>query len=154
MNCPAFEQLINYLSGDLAETESAAIASHLDSGCPHCAGHRAWFEQVNQITATDDSIEPPAWVVKRDIRIPDAQSSRPKLTERLAQIVAALVFDSFAGMAPAGVRSVAAATRQLLYQADEYGIDLQIAPSSHSGVDLIGQILRKDENAFDSVAGL
>jgi hypothetical protein len=154
MKCPAFEQLISYLSGDLADAESAAIASHLDSGCLRCAEQRAWFDQISQITATDDLAEPPAWVVKRAIRIPDVTASRPKLTERLTQLIASLVFDSFAGAAPIGVRSAAAATRQLLYQADDYGIDLQVAPSLQSGADLIGQILRKGEDAFDSVNGL
>src|SRR5215471_6996277 len=99
MKCPDFEQLLNYVDNDLSGPESAQIASHLASGCPQCSESRAWYEQIRLITSTDDSIEPPAWIVKRAIKVPDTKSSRPKISERLAQMIAALVFDSQAGAA-------------------------------------------------------
>jgi hypothetical protein len=42
----------------------------------------------------------------------------------------------------------------LLYRVGDYSVDLQIATSAESRGDLIGQVLRDGEVAFDSVAGL
>jgi hypothetical protein len=68
--------------------------------------------------------------------------------------VASLVFDSLDRRALAGTRSTESANRQLLYRAGEYSIDLQVAGAAQSRAELIGQVLREGEVAFDSVAGL
>jgi hypothetical protein len=67
--------------------------------------------------------------------------------------VASLVFDSLTRPALSGVRSTETTNRQLLYRANDYSIDLQIAPSV-AGADLIGQVLREGEAAFESVSNL
>ena len=72
----------------------------------------------------------------------------------MTQAIAALVFDSLARPALVGVRSTEATNRQLLYSADDYSIDLQIAPASQSSADLVGQILREGEASFESVSNL
>jgi hypothetical protein len=46
------------------------------------------------------------------------------------------------------------ANRQLLYRAGEYSVDMQIAQPEHSRADLIGQVLKEGESAFESVCGL
>jgi hypothetical protein len=52
------------------------------------------------------------------------------------------------------VRSTETANRQLLYRAGGYSVDLQIAPSEHSQLDLIGQVLEEGQTSFESVSGL
>lgn len=64
------------------------------------------------------------------------------------------MFDSLARHAVAGVRSTAASNRQLLYRAGDYSVDLQIAALDESRADLMGQVLRAGEAAFESVSGL
>ena len=161
MKCPSFERLLDYLDGNLAAVEAARVEAHLASDCASCAASRQWYQQVRAVVAADDSVEPPAWVMKRALRIFDTQ--RPRATERsvsgrikdrIKDAVAALVFDSFARPVVAGVRSTEAASRQLLYRAGEYHIDLQVVPAGASRPDLIGQVLREGEATFASVAEL
>ena len=152
MKCPGFERLIDYLDGSLIMEDGERIEAHLSEGCQACAETRDWYVSVRQIAASDDTVEPPAWVLKRAVRIFEAKR-RPRLAERIGQAVASLVFDSLARPALAGVRSTETNSRQLLYRANDYSIDLQIAPSS-AGADLIGQVLREGESAFELVANL
>jgi hypothetical protein len=154
MKCPKFEQLVDYLDNRLTKSESATVSAHLATRCQSCAETRTWYERVRAVTASDESTEPPTWVLKRAIRIFGTQRDRPRLVERIGQAVASLVFDSLARPALAGVRSTETTNRQLLYRAGDYSIDLQVAPSDQSRADLIGQVLREGETTFESVSGL
>ena len=154
MKCPSFERLIDYLDGQLDQVEAEPLAAHMASGCEQCSGSADWYRRVRTVAATDNSVEPPAWVMKRALRIFETQHSRPRLFERIGRSVAALVFDSLAQPAVAGVRSTETASRQLLYQAADYSIDLQVARSTESRANLIAQVLRENQPRFESVAGL
>ena len=152
MRCPGFERLIDYLDNKTDAKDGERIALHLATDCADCAATQNWYLQTRSIAATDDSVEPPAWVIKRAFRIFETQ--RPRLAERLGQAIASLVFDSFARPAVAGIRSTETTNRQLLYIAGNYSIDLQIAASGQSHAELVGQILREGETSFESVANL
>jgi hypothetical protein len=154
MKCPSFERLIDYLDNRLTETEAARVAAHLSESCSDCRESRDWYLEVRSVAAGDDTVPPPPWVFKRAVRIFDTAHDRPKLAARLGHAVAALVFDSFARPALAGVRSTETANRQLLYRAGDYSIDLQVASSEHARADLIGQVLKQGDPTFESVAGL
>jgi hypothetical protein len=154
MKCPSFEHLLDYLDGLLTPSETARIEGHLAAGCHQCHEYRQWYEGVRAITASDDSEAPPPWVLKRALRIFEARLTRPRIAARVGQLVASLVFDSMARPALAGTRSTESANRQLLYRAGDYSVDLQIAASTQTSGDLLGQVLREGEVAFDSVAGL
>jgi hypothetical protein len=154
MKCPGFERLIDYLDGRLTGTEADRHSAHLAADCHACAETRKWYVNLKTVVAADDSIEPPPWVLKRAIRMFETQRARPRLVERVGQKIAALLFDSLTRPAVAGVRSTETANRQLLYRAGDYSIDLQVAPSDQSRADLMGQVLKEGETAFQSVAGL
>ncbi|MEN3333467.1 MAG: hypothetical protein V7641_2832 [Blastocatellia bacterium] len=145
--------MIDYLDGKLKPVEAARVAAHLASDCAACGETRAWYDRVRTVAASDDTVAPPAWVFKQAVRIFDT-ARRPRLTERIGQAIATLVFDSFARPQLAGIRSTETTNRQLLYRAGDYAIDLQIAPSTGARVDLIGQVLREGEATFESVANL
>ena len=154
MKCPSFERLIDYLDSRLPEAEATVVATHLATNCTACAESSDWYLQVRTVAKTDDSVEPPAWVVKRALRLFEAEGHRPGLVARLGQAMASLVFDSFSRPALAGVRSTETANRQLLYSAGDYSIDLQIVSSEDAHADVIGQLLRESESTFESVSGL
>ena len=154
MNCPSFERLVDFLDKRLEEAEAATVATHIATGCAVCTETTGWYERVRVVAASDDSVAPPSWVFKRALRIFDTQHHRPRLSERIGQAIASLVFDSFARPALAGVRSTETSNRQLLYRAGDYSVDLQIAPSEHAHADLIGQVLKEGEASFESVSGL
>jgi hypothetical protein len=105
---------------------------------------------VSEIAATDDSLAPPAWVLKRAVRAMETQQLEQP-GRGIARTVATLVFDSLTRPSPAGARSAESSNRQLLYRAGAFSVDVQILPSG-SGVDLIGQVLREGEAAFESVS--
>lgn len=153
MKCPGFEKLIDYLDGRLKTEAAGLVTSHLASGCERCAADRQWYETVKAVAAGDDSVEPPPWVLKRALNLFDGER-RPTLGERIGQAIAKLVFDSMARPAMVGVRSTEMANRQLMYSAGDYNIDVQVMTTDQPQADVIGQVLRKSELRFESVAGL
>jgi len=153
MKCPSFEDLIGFLDEKLVPAEADRVARHLAEGCDQCASDQRWYRAVQSVTVNDDSVAPPAWVLKRALRIFET-SARPGLAERVGQAIAALMFDSLARPALAGVRSTETATRQLLYRAEPFSVDLHVVPAEHAKLDVIGQVLRDGEAAFESVGHL
>ena len=154
MTCPGFEQLLDFFDGRLDRDATASVATHLGLGCSQCDGDRAWYQQVKVVAASDDSIEPPTWVLKRAVRLFNAPRVWMNLGARVGRVVASLIFDSLRGPALAGVRSSGVEGRQLLYRAEDYSIDVQVAASEQSRAELTGQVLREGELMFESVAGL
>ena len=153
MNCPGFERLIDHLDGRLEAAAADAVAAHLASGCEKCASDRTWYESVRRVTAADDSIEPPPWVLKRAIKVFDGTPRRLGLSTRLGAIIATLVFDSLGGPMLAGARTTEWVDHQLLYRAYDFNIDLSLEPSGQQ-MKLRGQILREGESLFESTAGI
>lgn len=154
MECPGFERLVDYLERRLSKEESNSIEAHIYSGCVQCAESERWYRRVAEITAGDDSVEPPSWVLKRALRLFADERPERRFARRLKELAASLVFDSFARAAMAGARAAGSADRQLLYTADDYNIDLRISLVESSGASVIGQILKKSDERFESVSGL
>lgn len=154
MKCPTFEQLIDYCDGQLDERDAQPIATHFAAGCCKCEDNRQWYERVRRVAASDDSREPPPWVLKGALKLFDKTRWQDRPVDNLGRIVASLVFDSLSQPALAEVRSAEMSDRQLLYRAGRYSIDLQIAFSDRSTAELNGQLLREDESGFKSVAAL
>jgi len=151
MHCPAFEQLVDLLDGRLAPQPAAAVERHVALGCIQCGEEVAWYGRARLVAASDDSVEPPPWVLKRALRIFDAQPSAASFAGR---VIASLVFDSLRRPTLAMSRAIGVEDRQLMYEAEPYSIDLQVASLDQSRADLSGQILRRGELMFESVAGL
>lgn len=151
MHCPAFEQLADLLDGRLAPAPAAAVERHVALGCLQCGEDVAWYGRVKLVAASDDSVEPPPWVLKRALRIFDTQPGARSLASR---VIASLVFDSLRRPGLAMSRSIGVEDRQLMYEAEPYSIDLQVASLDQARADLSGQILRRGELMFESVAGL
>jgi hypothetical protein len=154
MKCVGFKQLIDYLDGRLPGEEGGRVSEHLATGCERCEADRNWYTLLKSMKGVPEPIEPPSWVFRRAVRLFEMRTRTESVPRRLARAVARLVFDSFQQPAVAGARASGGASRHLLYEVDDYSIDLQIAPASDSGADLIGQVLSTTEPGFDSVAGL
>jgi hypothetical protein len=154
MKCPSFENLIDFADAPATDDRHAAIAAHLASGCDRCGAKRAWYETVKAIAAADDTQDAPPWVLKRAVKLFETRGAQGSAIERLGRVVASLVFDSLARPLLAGTRAVEASGRQLLYKANDYSIDLQMAGIDERRAALSGQILREGEFKFESVGGL
>src|SRR5262245_25221484 len=156
MKCPSFERLVGFLDDASGGPATGEIADHL-SRCDNCAGERHWYEGVRSLAVTDDSIAPPGWVFKRATKAfrdwtPSA-GTLSSLVQNAGRVIAQLLFDSGVQPALAGARSSAVEYRQMLYQADDFSIDLQIEPREQARAGLAGQILREGDYEFESVAG-
>lgn len=155
MKCPTFERLIDFLDARLGSTPAAEVAAHLDSGCGSCSSDRDWYQALKRVAASDESLEPPAWVFKRALRVfEEAGRTRATVASRAGRLIASLLFDSASQPVMAEARSSAAEGRQLLYRAGDFCVDLQVMPVDQNLLDITGQILREGEFLFESVAGL
>ncbi len=154
MKCPSFENLIAYLEGEMDVIARQPVQAHLDASCTRCEASRVWYRRVKTITAHDDLVEPPPWVLRRASKLFETPGLGQGFVERAGRVVAALIFDSFASANFAGARSLSTAERQLLYRAESYSIDLQLAEAIQTRRELSGQILRDGEFKFDSVGGV
>ena len=153
MSCPGFARVIDYLDGQLKQELAVEVAAHIAAGCSRCAADYAWYERVKTVAAADDTVEPPPWVLRRAVKLFESARSRAGVRAAIGRLAAALVFDSRTRPLPAGVRSIEAADRQLLYRAGAYTVELQIA-SADNNARLSGQVLKEGEFKFESVAGL
>lgn len=125
---------------DIADEErKSAMQNHLKSGCKECTKVVNLWQRVYEIGQRNSTYEPPASAVQsiKGLYVIHGGRARPKRTA-----VAQLLFDSFAAHQTSGTRSAVSTTRQLLYGAGEYHVDLRIEPQDDTEkVALIGQIL-------------
>ena len=154
MSCPGFARLIDYLDGRLASELAVEVAAHVATGCSRCAEDCAWYERIRTVAASDDTTEPPPWVLKRAVKLFETARGRAAVRAALGRLAAVLVFDSRNRPQLSGVRLTEAADRQLLYRAGAYTVDLQIASIDENRSRLSGQALKEGEFKFESVAGL
>lgn len=123
-------------SGRPAEADSRAdLEAHLASGCKACTATVGLWKQVHSIATGESGYGPPEDVV-RLVRLEFAANHLRNTAE------ASLVFDTFSQPILAGVRSTAAAARQMVYEAEGLTVDLRFDRQPYSNkVHLIGQIL-------------
>jgi hypothetical protein len=133
-----YETLLNYLEGHLSVEQKDEADAHLNEPCDSCQRRRLLLQNVLRSAEKDQTTPPPASVLKQAMAIPLAhpRNTQPGLLTRL---IAALTFDSHLQLSSALTRG-AAHERQMLFNADQVDIDLQIK-STREGHDLIGQVL-------------
>jgi hypothetical protein len=131
------EQWVDFVRNVLVQKEKAMIQGHLDAGCAACSQALAGWMGVREVAAREKEYQTPENAV-RTVKALLAIHGKPSR----ARGVAAILFDSLMMPAAVGVRSAAAAPRQVLYGFDNYRIDLRLEPKRNSDVvSLIGQIL-------------
>src|SRR5688500_18997576 len=130
MTCPSFETLIDY--ADAGRRGSEEIQDHLTGGCATCEATLAWYAGFLETAGADATVEPPVWVTRRAVSLfaeaRDAASARG-VRGLVSRLWAALVFDSIGGSLSVDAvpaRNGVSASRQLLYSAAPYDIDLFI----------------------------
>lgn len=160
MDCPTFENILDFADGRLAPAEVEAIEGHVAAGCDECATALAWYRQFSTVAEEDASIEPPTWVTNRAVGLfADARdaAARRGIRGLVARIRAALVLDTLAGDFADAIpaRSAGAEARQLLYSASTYDVDLLVAPFEASRRLLVsGQVLVGESVDFGGVGSL
>lgn len=113
---------------------SADAQSHLAS-CTLCRNELSWMEVAGGMDLQD----PPQSVMDKVIQA----GRNPSRLKQLRNVITALLtFDSL-NLVPAGIRSGAAASRQLTFQTDDIEIGIWLRPLSGQKMTLSGQVLGK-----------
>ncbi len=134
------EESIDFVNQVTSQTQHQAMQKHLDTGCKRCMETVALWQKVHNSAALEASYQPPA----TDVRIAKAAfAAAGRATPQSAKnSFVKVLFDSFLQPALAGARSSGLGTRQMLYRADPYQIDIQIeAKPEGNRLMVTGQLL-------------
>lgn len=120
-----FGSLIDYQENRLHCAEREETFAHL-SDCADCASQLARVERTISLMRGDVLEDAPAHTIARaKTLLPQHYNTAPS---KLQRVLAALRFDSHQ-MEPAfGVRAEQAASRQLIFSAENHNVDLRITP--------------------------
>jgi hypothetical protein len=130
----AWIDLVNHVA---TIDQREAMQKHLATGCKRCKETVSLWQKVSKTAAAQASYQPSQDAV-RLAKAAYAVSGLKKESHGLIEVL----FDSFLQPAVAGARSVVIGTRQMLYRADPYQIDIQIEPKPGSNrLVITGQLL-------------
>jgi hypothetical protein len=142
MNHFAIEQWLDLVHGLVPDKERATMEQHLSSGCAMCNGVVSRLRKLVVATSADAGYVVPDYAVRSARAFFALQQPQKLLT--LPRLVAKLVFDSLREPALAGVRSQHRITRQAMYEAGDYCVDLRMERERGSAsVVLVGQIANR-----------
>lgn len=134
------EEWIDFVNQVAPVSQRDAMQQHMAT-CATCAGTAALWQKVHEQAAAEAAYQPEANAV-RMAKAAFAASRFAAAGQKKSANVVELLFDSFLQPALAGARSVVIGTRQMLYRADPYQIDIQIEPRPGSNRLLVtGQML-------------
>jgi hypothetical protein len=134
------KEWIDFVNRVDSPKQQEAMKEHLSTGCKRCMETVALWQKVHNTAAAEASYQPsPA-----DVRIAKAAFTAvgraTQLQEKSGFIE--VLFDSFLQPMLAGARSGGLGTRQMLYRADPYQIDIQIeAKLEGNRLMVTGQLL-------------
>jgi hypothetical protein len=134
------EEWIDFVNQVSSAKQWAAMRKHLDTGCKRCMETVALWQKVRKTAAAEARYQPSA----AEVRIAKAAFSAAGRTFQRKEKsgLVEVLFDSFLQPTLAGARSSGLGTRQMLYRADPYQIDIQIeAKPEGSRLMVTGQLL-------------
>jgi hypothetical protein len=135
------EEWIDYVNQVSSARQQEIMNKHLGTGCKQCRDTVALWKKVHNTAAVEATYQPPAG----DVRIAKAafatarQAGQRKEQSGFVEVL----FDSLLQPMVAGARSSGGlGTRQMLYRADPYQIDIQIeAKPEGNRLMVTGQLL-------------
>jgi hypothetical protein len=131
----------DFVRGLLPPDARTALARHI-TVCRTCAGTVDWLRAVTAIATADGEYEPPPHVLRRARAV--FALERPRLIRALPRLVGKLMFDSLTQPALAGVRGPAGASRQAVFEAGDYAVDITVDQESGSSrTMLVGQVMSR-----------
>lgn len=134
------EKWIDFANEVVSAKEKQTMEKHLELGCKQCLETVAMWRRVRASAVAGKDYQPPASAV----RIAKAMFSSARLgaERKEAGSRLSLLFDSFLQPVSEGARAVATGSRQMLYRADPFQIDIQIEPKPAADCLIVtGQLL-------------
>jgi hypothetical protein len=118
------EEWIDFVNQVNSPKQQEAMKKHLGTSCRQCMGTVALWQKLHNTAAMEAMYQPP----EADVRIAKAAfaaaGGAARRNEKSSFVE--VMFDSFLQPLLAGARSSGVGTRQMLYRADPYQIDIQI----------------------------
>lgn len=148
-----YDQIIDYAAGRGSAEERAAVAARLADD-PERAATARLLTRAFAVARSDDSVAPPESTLaaaKALFRERRARAAPPALLAGLRQMLAALVFDSRAAGALAGVRG-SGAVYQLAFESEVADVDLEVAAAGAEMRQLRGQVTAHDDATIQGIA--
>ena len=143
-------QWTDYVRALAEEGTRSAMEAHLSSGCARCQRTVNVLRGLTAMARAEPDYEPPAHAIRYAKAL--YSLSQPEKVS-LPRVVARLVHDSFREPLPAGLRAQNRLSRQALYEAGSYCLDLQLEQQHGSGrVTLIGQLADRNNPTTTSTA--
>src|SRR3989454_6010695 len=137
-------QLTDYIRGATAEAQAAAMEAHLASGCQKCRLTADLLHKLAAAARSDSQVQVPDYALRCARAIFLLQ--QPEKVQILPRIPARLLYDSFREPLPAGLRTQQRLSRQYLYQAGDYSLDVRLENERGSPrVALVGQIQNRKQ---------
>jgi len=134
------EEWVDFVNGMTTTGQQGAMQKHLATGCKRCKETVSLWQKVSKTAAAEANYQPPTDTVR--IAKAAFAASGSAETNKESHGLIEVLFDSLRQPALAGARSVVIGTRQMLYRADPYQIDIQIEPKPGSNrLVITGQLL-------------
>jgi hypothetical protein len=133
------EDWVDFANEVISEKRREAMRKHLDS-CKECTEKASLWQRVRNAAAVEANYQPPM----SEVRIAKAAFAWAGLAaqHREQGSMVTVLFDSFLQPLMAGARSAGLGTRQMLYRADPFQIDVQIEPKPEGDRLMVtGQLL-------------
>jgi len=118
------EKWIDFVNQAVTSIEKQLMNKHLKLGCESCQETVSLWQRVRASAAVEGNYQPP----ESAVRIAKAAFAGVGLDHRKKRSAnrVQILFDSFLRPVLEGVRSAGTGTRQMLYRADPYQIDVQL----------------------------
>lgn len=146
-----YEQLVDLAEGRLSPTEAAELRLQLATD-PVAQQRLAELEQLIGLMRRDDSVDAPAHLIARAVRIAHqaASAPAPRLMQRLTALITS---DSWRmpQLTPQ-LRSLHAWPRAILLRAGDHELDLQVTPNGEQW-QLRGQLLGPEAPGTVTLSG-
>ena len=136
----ATERWIDFVNQAVDTNEKQLMERHLQQGCKRCRKTVSLWQKVWQSAASEANYQPP----EHAVRLAKAAFAEAGLAgqRKGAASRIKLLFDSFLQPAFEGARSAGTGTRQMLYRADPFQIDIQVeAAAGRNRIVVTGQLL-------------
>ena len=134
------ENWIDFVNQVVDAGKKSLMEQHLKQGCKRCTETVSLWQRVRQSAASEASYQPP----EDAVRVAKATFAGAGLADQRkgAGSRIKVLFDSFLQPVFEGARSAGAGTRQMLYRADPFQIDVQVeAKPGGNRIVVTGQLL-------------
>jgi hypothetical protein len=130
----------DFVRGLEAGPALASMEAHLSSECRRCGRAAEAFGTVADVARGEEAFGAPGHALRWAMAVFPLR--QPERVQILPRVLARLVFDSFGEPQPAGVRSLERVSRQAMYRAGDFYVDLRMESEPGTRrVALVGQIV-------------